>query len=138
MATNFKLLHNGMGFPRYSVVPPEFFRPNQIPRHLELGSIAETSEAVTVDFVAAADVSTMDDDELAKENAKLKEALGDAPQMVAKLKARVAELEAENDRLQVANAKGSADLNAAQAIIAEQELALREINDRKPPAPPAN
>lgn len=137
MSTNYKLLHDGMGFPRYSVVPEAFFRPNQISRHLELGSIAETTEAVTVDFVPAADVSTMDDDELAKENAKLKQALGEAPQTIAKLKARVAELEKETGELRNANAKGSADLAAAQAIITEQEVALRELRDRTPPAPPA-
>lgn len=136
MATNFKLLHDGMGYPRYSVVPAAYFQPNQIGRHLELGSIQETTEPVNVDFVAAADVREMDDDELAAENAKLKQALADTPGVVATLKARVKELEETNATLAAANGKGTADLNAAQAIIAEQEAALRELRDRKPPAPP--
>ena len=136
MATNFKLLHDGMGYPRYSVVPAADSQPNPIGRHLELGSIQETTEPVNVDFVAAADVREMDDDELAAENAKLKQALADTPGIVATLKARVAEIESENSKLKAANAKGTADFAAAQAIIAEQEAALRDLRDRNPPAPP--
>lgn len=114
---NFRIKHNGMGYPVDSVVPGHAFYPYPY-RHIELGALEATGEECTVDpdLVPRADVLTLTDDRLLEENTKLKKLLGDLPEKMAEYRAEMKKLHEENDRLHAELSKYRDDLAHARSV----------------------
>lgn len=133
---NLKVMHHGMGYPVGAVLPPAAW--GDPTRHLELGALAETAEPPTVDpaDLPTADVSRLDDDELAAENARLKAMLAEMPKAHATLKADYQELLAERTALaeQVEELTAERDLYKEAAAHKEHAARQRELDNPAPAA----
>ena len=120
---NFRVCHEGMGYPVGTVLPPHAF-PERPARHIELGALAVTTEPASVDFVPTANVESMPDDELAAENAALRQKLGDLPGENAALRKR-----ADNAEKAIADAAAEVELLKEElaAVKAERDAARGEL-----------
>ncbi len=126
--TRYKQCHLGGTWPVGSVVDESAINPAQKDRLIELGAIEETTDQITHES-AIADVSKLEDDELALENARLKSLVADYPQRVASLQAELAK---RNDEMAVLQAehdkqKAAAELAVAKCASAEEQLAANQV-----------
>lgn len=124
MSRHFQTLHNVANWPKGSVVDESVFPVQSLDRMIELGAICETTADITIELPAA-DVGEMTDDELTKENAKLKAQNAEAPGRIASLQKLANELEADN-------AKIKKELDATKTELESTKAVLVIAQDNKP------